>query len=203
MIFSSLSKREKTIFYISCLLIGSSLLYNFILEPFIKKWFNLDGELSIKEAKLQKWLKVANKYKYVDTEYKMYESLVKSSLSDEQEMAGILSEIEELASKSNVYINVLKPHAIKNMPFRSFGPVRASERKSNRTENLDSDINFYKKLVVEIELDTTVKDLTRFLYELQNSPKMLKIDRMEINAKFDQKDAIKSYLLISRVLFKT
>lgn len=177
MVFSSLSKREKAIFIIACFLICISLFYHIILEPVVKKWSTLNSQIAAKEVRLKKAIRLLREYESIKREYQKYASLVKGNQSDEQQMAAVLLEVENLARKSNVYINALKPRTIK-------------------------DADFYQKFVVELELDTTVRDLMGFFYQLQGSPQILKVESMEMNAKSSQKDSIKAYLLISKILFK-
>lgn len=177
MIFSSLSKREKIIFIISCVLICISISYRIILEPIVKKWFGLNNQIAAKQVKLKKDIKLLNRYESIKGEYQKYASLIKGPQSDEQQMAAVLSEIENLARKSNVYVSALKPRTIK-------------------------DADFYQRFIVELELDTSVADLMKFFYHLQGSPQLLKVESMEINAKSGQKDSIKAYLVISKILFK-
>jgi Tfp pilus assembly protein PilO len=177
MIFSSLSKREKIIFFSTCSVIGLSLFFTVALEPFIKKWADLNNQIAAKEVKLQMDIKLLNKYHAISKENKDRQTGFKSERSDEQETGAILSEIENLSRKSNVYVSVLKPYAIK-------------------------DEGFYKKFIVEIDVETTIKDLTRFFYEIQNSPSLLKTENFEINAKTDQKDSVRVFILVSKILFK-
>jgi len=176
MIFSSLSKREKLILIAVGLLLCISILWGLVVDPFVKKWFDLNNQIRVKEVKLEKYIRLLDKYETVKSEYKKYSSLVKGRQTDEKYMAGILSEIEEIARKSNAYISVLKPNIVKST-------------------------SFYQKFIVEVELDTTMEDLTKFFYQLQRSPSILKVDSMEMAARSDQKGTIKCRLLISRILF--
>lgn len=177
MIFSSMSKREKIILAVACAAICASIFYNFVFDPFIKKWLTIDTRIVAKQVKLQKDIKILSRQQYIKKEYQNYAPLTKGSRSDDQHMADILSEIEGLGRKTNVYITVLKPQAIK-------------------------ETGLCKKFTAAVELDTTVKDLAAFFYEVGNSAKILKIDSAEIIAKPGQKDSIKAYLLISSILFE-
>ncbi len=177
MIFSSLSKREKIILLITVLIIGVSILWGIILEPFVRKWVELDDLIFAKNVKLQKSLRLLDKYESNKAEYKKYSSLIKGKESDERHMAAILTEIDQLARRTSVYVTVLKPNAIKNT-------------------------DFYQKFIVEVELDTSIAELAKFFYQLEKSPEILKVEDMEITARSDQKGTIRCRLLISKILFQ-
>ena len=178
MIFSSLSKREKQIFLAAAIIISSSFFYRFVFEPVLKNWSELDSRIAAKKIKLQRCAKLIAGYQAGSAEYKNYAPAVNGVKSEEQELAEILSQIEEIARKSGVYPNVLKPNSVK-------------------------DERLYKKFVAEAELDSAMKDLMKFFYQLENSSQMFKIESADINAKPDQKDTVKARLLISKILFKS
>lgn len=161
---------------IACVAAFISIFYRLVLETVIKKWLNLDTQIIAKQVKLQKDTRLLNKYEFLREDYKKYAALVKGPLTDEQEMANMLSQIEETARKSNVFVSALKPQPVKETAS-------------------------YQRFMVEADIDAAVKDLTAFLYELQNSPKIFKVETMEIKAKPGQGDSVKSHLIISRILF--
>lgn len=178
MIFSSLSAREKIILSVTLFIASGSILYGAAIGPFIKKWSGLDSQLAAKKVKLQKSLKLLNRHEFIGAEYKKYRHLIKpSGISDEQQMASLLSGTEAIARKSGVYISVLKPQIVKDMPA-------------------------CQKFIAEVELDASMPDLIRFLYEIENSVDLLKVESVDINAKSEQKGLVKVRLFISKISFK-
>ena len=178
MIFSSLSAREKIILSVALFIASGSIVYGVAIGPFIKKCSSLDSQLIAKKVKLQKGLRLLNRHEFIRAEYKKYRHLIRpSGISDEQQMASLLSGIETIARKSGVYISVLKPQIVKNLPA-------------------------CQKFIAEVELDASMPELARFLYEIENSADLLKAESMDINAKSEQKGLVKVRLFISKISFK-
>ena len=172
-----LPKREKAVFAAAGAVALLSIFYSLVFKPFIGEWFNLGSNIKAREARLRKDINLLRSYESIKDDYEKYASLKKASQTNEQLMAAMLAEIENLARKSNVSINALKPYGIKDM-------------------------DFYQRFLAHAELDTNVKDLSGFFYEIQNSPKILRIESIDINAKPEEKTSIKAYIVISRVVFK-
>lgn len=176
MIFSSLSKREKAILFLVLGIIAASFIYNFVLEPFMNKWVDLNGQISAKKAKLEKCVRLISKAQNYSEEYSRYAAQSEGVKSDEEHVALVLSFVESTARKANVYINSMKPNSIKEK-------------------------NFYKIILIEADIEAPIKDLTVFLYEIKNSPKMLKVKSVDINAKSTPANSVKARVLISDILF--
>lgn len=177
MLLSSLSKREKRIAFITAGIIAASALYIFALEPFAKTWVALDEEISAKKIKLQKYTRLISGFAGQNQRYQKYGPSLKEAMSDEQEVALILSDIEAIAAKSGAYLSILKP-----------GPVKDEKR--------------CKRFLIEAELEAQARQLVTFFYQIGNSSRMLKVEGMDISARPEQKDILKARVLISKILFK-
>jgi|GEM_PF-1206917 len=177
MVFTLLLKREKKVFLAVVAVLACILFYGFVLEPAFKSWVQLNDLICAKKIKLHKYVKLIAGFQAKNSQYQKYVSKDKTTKSDEGELSALLSGIEELARKSNVYPDALKPVSVK-------------------------DENLYKKFLVEAEFDTAMKDLMGFFYEIENSPEIFKVETVDITAKQDQKDIMKVRLLISKILFK-
>lgn len=175
MILPGLSKRERRILYLAIVVGLFSLFCNFLLEPAVKHWRDVNQQVASKEAKLKKNLKIVSQKEVIEVAFEKYAGYAKMEGSEEEEMAVLLSEIERLASRSVVRITDIKPQ-----------PIR--------------DMKFYKRFNVECEAEATIGELSAFLYELQNSPQLLKVERLQINTKSTQSSLLKSYILITKVL---
>ena len=174
MLFKSLSKREKNILYFAIAIIAGSVLYGYAIEPTTRKWHRLKEEILVKEIKLKKDYKMILKHSKITEEFKKRVSAVTRTGSDEKEMAVLLQEIEALTRKSGIDVNALRPRAIQ-------------------------DLELHQRFTVEIDLDATMEQLVNFMYQIQNSDKILKVSKLEINVK-PQQDLVKCYIQISRVL---
>ena len=175
MIFKSLSKREKFIFYIVMCALAIAFVYNFAAEPLTRKWSDMDREILAKKIKLEKYIKLISKVPGYSNEYSRYALQSSAEKSDEEQMASILSFVESTAGKTNVYINSLKPDSIK------------SEK-------------YYKNFLVEVSVEAGMNDLTRFLYEIENSSRFLRVKSIDISARQGQDNSVKGRVLISGIL---
>lgn len=102
MIHISLSKREKYISIVTLSFIAIAILYNFILEPGIKKWQTIDGEMAAKKVKLNKGVRLLERRDVIIQEYNKYARSTKN-------ISKILGYIEELANTVGVRTSNIKP----------------------------------------------------------------------------------------------
>lgn len=173
MILSHLSKREKIILYLCLAMAFIFLIYNFALEPIKKKMQDLNQKVEIKQVKLEKNLAVLSKKEKIEKKYAKYEKNMQAKGADEEEIAAFLSEIESLAQKNGLRINDMKPRPTKT-------------------------VDFYKKFTVDLQAEGGIKQITQFIYQLQNDPELLRVDRLRLETK-SQSQNLTSYMLISKI----
>ena len=171
----NITKREKTfaIFTICVLLL--SLIYNFVVEPLTERWNFLKKEIREKEALLMKHNRILRNKERIEKQHTVYSAYFKKEvLTPEEESASALSSIEKLARTSSVRITNIKPLSTKNF------------------EN-------YNKYTFRVATESKIGELTKFIYDLQTSGELLKIERMVLRAKERQPNVIKTVLHITRV----
>lgn len=174
-ILAKLTRREKAILYALAAIIILSLIYNFLIEPLFNRWNKIDQEIELAKIRLQKSLSIIKEKDRIDQEYAVYAVRLKPKGSDEQEMTYILDNIEKLTRSSNLKIANIKPQP-------------------------PQDEVFYKRFMVRLETESDMHSLMRFIYELKNSPLLLKIDRLSLNTKSSQTGVIiRASMAISRI----
>jgi Tfp pilus assembly protein PilO len=157
-------------------LIVASLAYNFILEPLGKRWTALNNEIRIMQLKLKKSTQTLKRRIEIMERYENISSYVgKTRGSDEEEITILLSELERLASTSSARITDIKPR-----------PPKLHE--------------YYKKYSIEVESEGDIATLTKFIYEIQNSPQLLSIEKVSINMKSGAGSYLKTYMLVTKIL---
>ena len=57
----------------------------------------------------------------------------------------------------------------------------------------------YKKYTIELEAEGEMAQLTSLIYQLQNSPQLLKVEKMQMSAKSGSSGILKSRLVISKI----
>ena len=172
----NLSKREKTILVACVTLITAALVYNFIVEPMAKKWSGLNNEIEIMKLRFRKGDEILKRRLEISQQYKNITSTIKVERgSDEEEMALLLSSIEKLATASGVYITNVKP-----MPAKELG--------------------YYKIYAAEVELEGDISKITKFIYEIQNSPQLLSIKKLILGMKQTASDSLDAKMTVTKIV---
>lgn len=175
MIFSNLSKREKRLFYLTIAIILFWMAQGFVIKPIIIKWKEIDEKISMSVLKLEKNNKIISRQERIKREYENYASNVKMAGSDEEEMAKFLTEIESLARSASVRIVDIKPRPIKK-------------------------VQLFKKYIVELVAEGDIAQVSKFIYDIQNSPQLLKVDKFSLGTKGAGTNLLKCHILISKIL---
>jgi Tfp pilus assembly protein PilO len=62
------------------------------------------------------------------------------------------------------------------------------------------DKDYYKRFVVEIETESDMNSLMKFIYDVKESSQLLKVDKLRLNAKSSEYDVvIRASMVISKV----
>ena len=147
---SRLSKKEKRLFYITVAVVAIVFLDRVVFKPVMNKLESFNGKISLEEKKLEKSMHIITQESDITSEYKKFAQSIKQEQSDEETIAILLSSIEKMANNVSVFILDMKP-----------APVEKAE--------------FYKKYAVKIEAEAKISNLTDFIYQLENSPKLLRV----------------------------
>lgn len=175
MIFSHFTRRERNLFYFAVILIFLWIAHTFVIKPIVVKWKEIDKQLEVSSLKLERNQKMIARREKIQRDYNSYASSVKMVGSEEEEMAKFLTEIESLARSSSVYISDIKPRPVKK-------------------------VEFYKKYFVELDAEGDINQISKFIYDIQNSSQLLKIDKFSLGTKGAGTNLLKCHLLVSKIL---
>lgn len=167
------SKREKKIFYITLIVLACALFFKLVLGGMFGLDRRLTQELEAKVIALKRARQISKK----GSAQKDYETLVaalKIEKGPDEEMARLFSEIEDKAKKSAVNILNIRPQEIE-------------------------DKKFYKRFALELRLEGSSKDIIQFIYYLESSPLLLRIDKLTLSSRSAQKSPLNCELAISRI----
>ncbi|MDP2942427.1 MAG: type 4a pilus biogenesis protein PilO [Candidatus Omnitrophota bacterium] len=174
-LFSNLKKRERNLFCITAVLIIFWIVQGFVVKPIFTKWKQLDEKISADALKLERNLEMIKRKDAIKSDYEKYASAVKMAGSEEEEMAKFLTEIEALATSSSIRVIDIKPR-----------PARK--------------IRFYKNYLVELEAEGDINQVSKFIYDIQNSPQMLRVDKLSLGIKGAGTNLLKCRILVSKIL---
>ncbi len=173
MIFSSLSKRERKITVTTAIIVGACAIFNLFIYPTIIRWQRLGEEITKLNVDLYKMERNLQLRDRIESEYRKYERQILTTGSNEEEIANLLREVETLSRHIGLYMRSIRPFPIQ-------------------------DEGFYRKYTVQVEVEGEMRTIGKFLYSLQNSPQLLKVERLQINAR-TATEMLRTNLLISRV----
>jgi hypothetical protein len=180
MIFPSfLVARGRTPF----LILGAVLLAFFmgsaiVLGPVRNRTRQLDESIIAQEKKAARNLRVlseASKQAAI-REYEKFGGIILMRASTAEENAAMLTEIERLAADGKVVVSSTKPHEPK----------------------IDKDFEEYQ---VELEIEAGMPQLVSFVYGIENSTQLLRIEKLTLYVKGDGAgDVLRGSLLVSKVV---
>lgn len=170
MFLSRLSKRERYIAYVAAVALILVFFNKIVLGPVIGKSNELNREIVIQEKKLEKSLGILVHDDAINTNYEKYTQNLKQTRSDEEEIAELLSEIEKIAKKTAVFLADIKPLPV-------------------------SKIGFYKEYVVEAEVESEINHLVDFIYQLEKSPRLLRVGKFHLTPKKGETKKEEAFLL--------
>jgi len=172
--FTNLSKKEKIGLTIAVAFVSFAFLDRLVVSPIKNRIQQVNREIKITERELGRDLRNLNQKDAVSEEHSEIIKYVKKVGSDEEEVAKILGEIEELTRNSSVYLVDMKPQASKR-------------------------VDFYKEYTVEIETEGEMESVVNFLCQLNNSTQLLRAEKIRINLKGKDSSTVKATVLITKL----
>ena len=171
---SNLSKKERITLYAAIFIVSLVLLDRLIIHPIYSKIESLDKEIREKESAIKKNIRIVSQKDRILTESAKYSSFLSASESEEEEVTSILKEIETIANKNSVYLFDMKP---------------ASSKKTGGS----------KRYTVNLNCEAQMEQLTEFMYNIENSNKLLTIEKYEISPKSKESSIAKCSMSISKI----
>ncbi|MEW6009412.1 MAG: type 4a pilus biogenesis protein PilO [Candidatus Omnitrophota bacterium] len=172
-VLSKLSKREKIFLYITAGLIAGSLGFKFIFEPLLRLSDRLNQKLKVSQSQLRRLQRLSSG-KPIKEDYELSLASIKMAKSADAEMARLFGEIESMAKDAGVNILNLRPQEIE-------------------------DKKVYKKFSLELKSEGTSKQILQFVFLIESSPLLLKIDRFQLAANASSKGLLSASLTLSRL----
>jgi len=177
MILDRFSKRERLFLVVTVTIIAVAIGYALILEPLSSKWRDFDRQIGQRILKLNKNLGILKREKSIKAEFAKYAEHTKSMGTDEEVIASLLKAIEQKAGQTQTRITNIRPRPVK-------------------------DFGFYKEFVFEVISESSLEELLRFVYELQNSKELLKVKKLTLTLKSSQTHLLRGVMDIIKVSVK-
>ena len=175
--FSKLSKRERLILYGAVLVVLIGSMDRLFYRPIMNLFNELDEQIISQENQLRKNMGYLAVREAVKNRYAAYAAYAVTNGADEEEVASLLNEVEGQARKAGLSLLNLKPK-----------PATSTE--------------FGKQYPVEVEMETQMKELIKFIHGLHSSKYILRVQRLRLVPKSKSKAEVKGFLLINRTVIR-
>jgi hypothetical protein len=169
-----MSGRERGLLYMTVAVVAGALWYSYVLGPVVGRWKSAGSEIARKELLYQKAGRIADRQDAAQQDYLTFVDQLRLKGSDQEEMAALLKEVEGLA-RGKVRITNVKPHSVK-------------------------DFDFYKRFSIEIDSETDMESLVKFMYAAEHSSSLLRVERIRIQVKGGEADLLDVSLLVTKLL---
>lgn len=169
-----LSKRERIILYAAFGIICASVIFKYIIEPVAIRSKNITKEIETKRLKIEKGERLSLSKEQIEKDFAEIAKNLRFEGSSQQLTSLLLNKIEKLAEESGVHITNIKPQKINK-------------------------IDFYQKMSVEIKLDAAISQILKFLYDLESSQDLIKIERIQISTTTSGQQSLNAIVLVSKI----
>jgi len=158
-----LSKREKLILFAVLGLLIFSIIFNFVIEPFLVKNENLNQEINAAKRKLRKYVYLLSQKDYIQSKYSKFSQNLKRPEEGRDIFVNALTAIEGIANVSNIRIIDIRP-------------------QNQKSQEAD------KEILIELKTEGRTEGYLQFLYNIENSLSLLRIKKFQLNSKANTKN---------------
>jgi Tfp pilus assembly protein PilO len=172
---SRLNKRDRFIFYIVTVFLSMVLFERLMVNPVYSKIKSINEEIKKQEDSISKSLRILAQKDRISAESREYSSFVTKGVSEEEEFTSFLRDIEELANKDSVYLVDMKPGGVK-------------------------EAGSAKKYIVSLNCEAQMEQVVNFMFSIENSDKLLTIEKYQINPKSKESTVAQCNMAISKIV---
>jgi len=170
-----MSKQEKMFLYGALAFVMLAFLDRAIVGPLYGRTQTLEKSIADKQAAITRNIKILSQKDSIELRKAEYKAFSVVATTPEEDTSSLLKEVENLTQKSSVYLADMKP-------------------QEPKTEN------GFKKYQVNVNCEAPFDKLLEFMYDIESSKKVLKIEKFGINLKSKQDPVLKCSLTISKVV---
>ena len=176
-ILSRLSTRQRVLLGVTVALVCGAALERLVYAPVVAHLDELDQEILLKESQLRRNLRNIAAREAVRKAYAPYATDASTARSQEEMIGGLLAEIEGLAGKAGLVLANVRPKP-------------ASKGEGG------------KRYPVEVEFESELGPLVRFIHGLHGSKYLLRVSQLRLDGKGGRGPRVKVYLLINERLIQ-
>lgn len=175
MFFSRLAKREKYLLYATVTIIVFVFFDKAIFSPVMAVLEKLNKQIITCERNLENSVLILNKEEFITSNYAERIKDLKKKSSNEEEISAMSGEIERLARATSILIKNIKP-----------------------LSSIEGDL--YIKYKIDIEGESNMPHLMDFIYQLEKSPQLYRVKKLNLVSKRRDVNTLKISLLITKIV---
>jgi len=172
---SKLSKREKLVLFGSILAVACALSDRLIVASLSRKIKEQDTRIAAREAEIRKNLKIVSQKKRITAQHDTYKPYLGTMSSENEEFTVFLKEMDTLARDSTIYVVDMKPT----------GTKESGEAK---------------KYLINLNIEADMASLIRFMYSVEDSKKLMTVEKYQISPKSKDSPTAKCSMLVSKLV---
>ena len=173
---SGLKPNERKILAIVSVVVILGLFYGLLLRPALKRSGEIDAMIAKEENTVRKNATfLAGRDKAVQEAGSFKDYFTKDVKSEEEVIADFLKKIESQASQSGVQTSKISPAG----------------------QDYQDD---YLKYLVSVDCSGTLENLTNFIYAINNSKELIKVEKMNIGGNAKNAEIVQASMTISKMI---
>ena len=176
-IYKKMSSRERGVLFFTLFVILALLIDRFVVEPVHHNLELLSTDIREEEKAIRKSLHVLVQKDRIVSEQKEFMVYSVEAKNPEEEMVGLLKEIQAMADHASVSLLYVKP-------------ATAAGKEGEGV----------KKYYASLECEAQMEQVTSFFHSVENSTKLLKIERYEIQPKTKDSSIARCTMTISKTV---
>ena len=173
--YAKLSKTERRFLAVTLLILGFAFVDRVIVMPITTTLGSLNTNIREQEVAIKKSMNVLLHKETIAAESREYMSYSVEAKNPEEEMVGLLKEVESVAEKSGVSLIYVKPGTMK-------------EEKE------------IKKYYANLECEAPMEQVATFFHDLEGSTQLIKIEKYQIQPKSKESSIARSTVSVYKTV---
>jgi Tfp pilus assembly protein PilO len=174
---SNMTKKDKVILYAAIIMVLLAIMDRAFINPVLLKINGLNEQIIEMESAVRKSAHIMSQKDRILQESAKYKSFLDNIGTDDEEGTSLLKEIGDIANKSEVYLEDMRPSGIKDMET-------------------------YRKFMVTLSCEGQMEQIADFILNVESSKNLLTIERYQISPKAKGSSIAKCNISISKTVVK-
>ncbi len=169
-----LKQREKIIFILTIALITIYVVVYWAIKPVRENGQDMTDQIKVAQERLRKSMHMIENTKRLDNDYQKLVEVFGKASSEAAEASAMVARLETVARETNIHITNMQPQRAVNQGALMAFPV-------------------------DLSIDGSWPDITKFLYEVQAASDLFNIEEMNLEKYSDTASSLRGHIVLSRL----